>query len=92
MAKTQPPVEGQQQHKPLTKIEPGTPEMERYLAIGYPRIATVEKARAVIKERKEKPELWPYEVLEQAEAFLAAYEARPQVISAKPAHNRHKYT
>jgi hypothetical protein len=72
----------------IAHIAPGTPEMEHLLAIGYPRIGSVEKAETIIKERKERPELWPYELYEQAQAFLAAYKATPQVISTKPGLKR----
>jgi len=58
-------------------IKPGTPAMESYLRIGYPDM-TVEKAHLIIKERKENPQSWPYEMLERAQAFLAAYEQGPE--------------
>ncbi len=64
----------------LLKIKPGTPEMEALLQAGYPDMS-VAKAKTIIKERKERPELWPYEMLERAEAFLAAYEATPVAVS-----------
>ena len=58
-------------------IKPGTPAMESYLRVGYPDM-TVEKANAIVKERKANPASWPYEMLEKAEAFLAAYEMGPE--------------
>ena len=58
-------------------IKPGTPAMESYLRVGYPDM-TVEKAHMIIKERKENPQSWPYEMLEKAHAFLAAYEQGPE--------------
>jgi len=64
----------------LMKVKPGTPEMEALLQAGYPDMS-VAKAKLIIKERKERPELWPYEMLERAEAFLAAYEASPIAVS-----------
>jgi len=64
----------------ISRILPGTPEMEAFLAAGYPGM-TVEKAETIIKERQQNPQLWPYEVLEQAKAFLEAYRATPKVIS-----------
>lgn len=67
---------------PTISIKPKTPEMEAHLQVGYPDM-TVEKARAIIKERKENPAMWPYEMLERAEAFLAAYEGTPVAVSTK---------
>ena len=60
---------------------PKTPELAAFLAAGYGM--TIEKAQLIIKERKADPNLWPYEMLEKAEALLAAYEAKPQVISTR---------
>ena len=68
----------------LNTIKPNTPEMEQHLAAGYPDIGTVAKAKMIIKERAENPALWPYEMKERAEAFLAAYTAVPRAISTKP--------
>lgn len=68
--------------KSVRKIRPGTKEMEAMLQTGYPDMS-VEKAKAIIKERKDNPALWPYEVMERAEAFLAAYSAAPVVVSPK---------
>jgi hypothetical protein len=56
------------------KVEPGTPEMEALLSTGYKGM-TVEKAQLIIEERKKDPHTWPLERVEQAEAFLAAYNA-----------------
>lgn len=70
------------------RIEPGSVEMESFLAIGYPKIGSRKKAEAIIKERRENPVLWPYELYEQAEAFLAALDARPTVISKRPGWKR----
>ena len=64
----------------VATIKPETPQMEQYLAAGYPGM-TVAKAKAIIAERKQNPAAWPYEMLEKAQAFLEAYSARPQVIS-----------
>lgn len=68
--------------KNAKRIKPGTPEMEAILQTGYPDMS-VEKAKTIIKERKENPALWPYEVMERAEAFLAAYNAKPIAVSPK---------
>lgn len=62
-------------------IKPGTPEHAALLATGYGM--TVEKAQTIISERKKNPAIWPYEMLEKAEAMLAAYNAKPVVISTR---------
>jgi hypothetical protein len=72
-----------------THIRPKTPEMEAFLKGGYPDMS-VEKAKTIIKERKENPAMWPYEMLERAEAFLAAYESAPQVVSKRAPWKREK--
>jgi hypothetical protein len=71
----------------LKHIEPGTPEMETYLAVGYQGMS-VAKAEAIIEERKRKPELWPYAELQKAEAFLEAYRSRPSAVDTAPGHWR----
>ena len=68
--------------KKIMKIEPGTPQMEQMLQAGYPGMS-VAKAKTILKERKETPTLWPYEVAQQAEAFLEAYSATPRAISTR---------
>ena len=68
-------------------IKPNTKAMEELLSSGYGGM-TVAKAKKIIKERKEDPRLYPLERVEQAEAFLAAYSAKPVVISTKPAWKR----
>jgi hypothetical protein len=74
----------------LQHIKPGTPEMEALLQAGYPDMS-VAKAQQIIKERKDNPALWPYEVMERAEAFLAAYNAKPIAVSTKvPERKLHK--
>ena len=69
------------------KVLPGTKEMEALLQAGYPDMS-VEKAKRVIKERQENPHLWPYEVVERAEAFLAAYNAKPVVTQTRAGWKR----
>jgi len=67
---------------PRKTILPNTKEMEAYLQIGYPDMS-VEKANLIIKERRENPALWPYTMVEKAEAFLAAYSGTPIAVSTK---------
>lgn len=74
---------------PVKVVKRKTAEMESLLSAGYDGM-TVKKAKAIIAERAENPALWPYEVLQQAEAFLAAYETDATVISQRPAWERHK--
>ena len=64
-------------------IKPGSKEHEQLLATGY----DMDKAQAetIIKERAAKPEVWPYEKLVKAKAFLEALKAKPVVISTRPA-------
>lgn len=45
---------------------------------------TVEKANAIIEERKKNPALWPYDIMQKAQAFLAAYNATPVAIDKAP--------
>ena len=70
-----------------TRIQPGSPEMEAYLGVGYGGM-TVAKAKASIAERKANPMSHPYEEMEKAEAFLAAYNGKPEVISKVPGWRR----
>ena len=58
------------------KVEFGSPEHALLLAAGYGM--TIAKARQIIDEREKKPELWPYEMYEKAQAMIAAFEANPK--------------
>jgi len=73
--------------KPQQSIQPKTKEMEVFLQAGYPDMS-VEKAKTIIKERKENPASWPYEMLERAESFLLAYENGPIAVSTDPGWKR----
>ena len=68
----------------LPNIKPGTPEMETFLAAGYPDIATRAHAKEIIAERKLNPALVPWELAQRAEAFLAALDATAKVIDPSP--------
>ncbi len=68
----------------LPNIKPGTPEMEAFLAAGYPDIGTRAHALEIIKTRKENPALVPWEQAQRAEAYLAALDAKAQVIDPTP--------
>jgi len=71
----------------IKPIKPRTPEMEALLRAGYQDM-TVKKAEAIIKERKENPQSWPYAQLERAEAFLAAYGTAATVVATNPGWQR----
>lgn len=68
-------------------IKPKTPEMAVFLMAGYPDM-TVDKAKQIIKERQENPALWPYQMLERAQAFLAAYETQAVAVDTEPGWKR----
>ena len=69
------------------KIKYGSKEHAALLAAGYGM--TIEQARTIIKERKEKPELWPYEELVKAQAMIAAFEVKnPQPSSTRQPWHR----
>jgi len=70
----------------MSKIEPGTPAMAERLSVGYGM--TLEEAQEIIKERKADPAAHPYERYRAAQAFLEAYQARPQVIAQNPGWKR----
>jgi len=67
----------------VVTIKPGTPEMAAYLEGGYGM--SLEKAQTIIEERPKNPALWPYEVYEKAQAFMAAYNATPEPVSTRKA-------
>lgn len=71
----------------IKPIKPKSKEMEALLRAGYPDM-TVQKAETIIKERKANPQSWPYEQLERAEAFLAAYETPATVVATNPGWER----
>jgi hypothetical protein len=71
--------------QPMVKY--GSPEHAALLAAGYGM--TIDQARQIIKEREAKPELWPYEKYEQAQAMIAAFEVKnPQPGSTRQAWHR----
>jgi len=72
------------EEKYLPHIKPGTPAMESLLAAGYPKIRTKAHALEIIKTRKENPALIPFELAEDAQAFLDALEAKSEVIDPEP--------
>ena len=69
--------------EPVITIKPNTPEMAAYLEVGYGM--SLEKVQTILKEQPERPELWPYEVYEKAQAFMQAYTSSPEPISDRPA-------
>ena len=63
-------------------VNPKSPQLEALLQAGYPGM-TAKKARKILKQWEEQPERWPYEKVEEAEAFLSAYEGRATVVSTR---------
>lgn len=72
----------------LNYVKPGSKEHQAQLELGYGMSKA--KAEQIIKERKENPALWPYEMLEKAEALLAALNSAPQVIDTQPGWHRQR--
>lgn len=64
-------------------VKPGSKAHERLLSAGYDGL-TREDAERVIAERDEEPTRWPFAEYQKAKAFLAALEAKPQVLSERP--------
>ena len=60
--------------------------MAERLSIGYGM--TLEEAKEIIAERKNDPNSHPYKRYRDAQAFLQAYTATPQVISTTPGWKR----
>jgi hypothetical protein len=58
-------------------IKWGSPAYEAYLAVGYPKIKTREHAMELIADWKKDHSSCPYEVKEEALAFLEALDAKP---------------
>ena len=67
-------------------IKPKTKAMAALLEFGYRM--NVEQAEAILKERKANPQSWPYEKYEAAQAFMAAYAAKPTVTSKRAGWRR----
>lgn len=67
--------------KPNATIKPGTPEMEAFLAAGYPDIATRENANLILEAWKKNPQAYPYETVQKARAFLAALDTTAVPVS-----------
>lgn len=64
----------------------GSADHKQLLEAGYQM--SVEKAETIVKERKENPQSWPYEVFEKASALLEAMKAKPAVISKRQPFKR----
>jgi len=77
-----------QEFIPPEPITANTPQLEQLLATGYPNIRTVENARQIIKERDGNPALYPFEIYQQAKAFLEAFTTNARVVSTKPGWKR----
>ena len=67
----------------IRTIKPGTPEMEQYLAVGYD--LSVSDAKAIIADWEKDHSSWPLDEVKKARAMLAAYNAKPEPVSSRPA-------
>lgn len=81
MSSTPKPLRWEDTHKPIL---PGTPEMEAHLGVGYNGL-TVKDAKAILAAVKENPVAYPIQEVRRAEAFLAAYAAKPKVVARREA-------
>ena len=63
------------------KVKPGTQAHADLLATGYGM--TVEEAQQMIAEREANPQTWPFDEVKKAKAMLAAFKAKPEVISTR---------
>lgn len=72
-------IEALEKAQPMIKV--GSKEHEALLSTGYHMDRA--QAETIIKERAERPELWPYEMKVKAEAFLAALKGKPTVTSTR---------
>ncbi len=68
-------------------ITRNTPQKEALLGIGYEGMTKAD-AQTIIKEREEKPELWPYEEYKKAKAFLLALATDPIPVSTRKGWKR----
>jgi hypothetical protein len=71
--------------KEINMVEFGSEAHERLLTRASGGKMNKAKAELIIKEREEKPELWPYDVYEQATDFLAALTTTPKPTAPNPA-------
>lgn len=89
MAKTEQPEKmTMDQALAKNKIPFGSPAHIRLLETGYGM--SVEKAKTIVKERKENPQLWPYDLWEKAVNLLQAIDAVPVVIDQTPGWHRER--
>ena len=70
----------------LPNIKPGSPEMEAFLAAGYPDIGTREHAKEIVALREKDHSAYPWEVYQRALAFLAALDTKPIAIDTDPGY------
>jgi len=67
-------------------VEPKTKEMELHLQAGYG--FSVAEAKELVKQREADPTSIPWDTYKAAQAMLAAYEAKPAVVSTRPGWKR----
>ncbi len=68
-------------------VEYGSKQHEIMISIGYDGMMLAD-AKTIIKERAEKPELWPWEQFKRAQAVIAANGAKPIVVSTRAGWKR----
>ena len=67
-------------------VKPKTRQMAALLEAGYHM--SLEEAQAILTERKADPQAYPYAEYKKAQAFIAAYEAKPVVTSTRAGWRR----
>lgn len=55
-----------------SKLKPGSPELESFLGAGYPKIGTKKHAQEIIADWGKDHSSCPYQLMEDAKAFLLA--------------------
>lgn len=76
------------EYVPAEPILAGSAALEQLLASGYPNIRSVENAKQIIKERDGNPALYPFEIYQQAKAFLEAFNTQARVVSTRQGWHR----
>lgn len=71
----------------VDRVPFGSKEHEQLIAIGYDGM-TVAEAKKIVKERDEKPELWPWEEYKKAQAVIEANASTPIVVATRQGWKR----
>lgn len=73
------PVRWEDTHTPIL---PDTPEMEAFLGVGYGGLTVADAEAIVAAAKKDRVSVAPKD-LKDAQAFLQAYHAKPQVVAKR---------